>query len=151
MLTIGFLKNTVYISSIFRYVIMAEESPSKTAAPVASAARACADESDRASVPYAELHCISNFTFLRGASFPEELVETANALGYRAIAITDECSLSGVVRAHMAARERALKLIIGSEFRLQAATGADPYLVLLACNRKGYCELSHLIPSARRE
>ena len=47
---------------------------------------------------YAELHCISNFTFLRGASFPEELVERADELGYQAIAITDECSLSGVVR-----------------------------------------------------
>ena len=135
---------------------MAEESPSKTASgfaaePVAPAVRVLADEPAQESVPYAELHCISNFTFLRGASFPEELVETADALGYRAIAITDECSLSGVVRAHIAARERALKLIIGSEFRLQAATGADPYLVLLACNRKGYGELSHLITCARRE
>ena len=63
---------------------------------------------------YAELHCISNFTFLRGASFPEELVERAEALGYSAIAITDECSLSGVVRAHMAAKERRIKLIIGN-------------------------------------
>ena len=68
---------------------------------------------------YAELHCISNFTFLRGASFPEELVETAESLGYSAIACTDECSLSGVVRAHMAARERRIRLIIGSEFLLQ--------------------------------
>ena len=100
---------------------------------------------------YAELHCISNFTFLRGASFPEELVETAALLGYRAIAITDECSLSGVVRAHVAARAQTLKLIIGSEFRLQAATGADPHLILLARNRKGYGELSHLITCARRE
>lgn len=96
---------------------------------------------------YAELHCISNFTFLRGASFPEELVEQADCLGYGAIAITDECSLSGVVRAHMAAKERDIKLIIGSEFNLQE----NCCLVLLACNRKGYGELSHLISCARRE
>lgn len=115
---------------------------------------------------YAELHCISNFTFLRGASFPEELVERAEALGYNAIAITDECSLSGVVRAHMAAKERRIKLIIGSEFVLRgAATEAlqdeqtirkdldalnnGMRIVLLALNRKGYGELSHLISCAR--
>ena len=115
---------------------------------------------------YAELHCISNFTFLRGASFPEELVERAEALGYSAIAITDECSLSGVVKAHMAAKERRIKLIIGSEFVLQdAATEAlqnektirknrdalnnGMRIVLLALNRKGYGELSHLISCAR--
>jgi len=123
---------------------------------------------------YAELHCISNFTFLRGASFPEELVERAEALGYSAIAITDECSLSGVVRAHMAAKERCIKLIIGSEFVLRdTATesmqdehtirkGPDEFparngnafndgmrIVLLALNRKGYGELSHLISCAR--
>ena len=55
---------------------------------------------------YAELHCLSNFSFLRGASHPEELVERAQALGYAALAITDECSLAGVVRAHLAAKER---------------------------------------------
>src|SRR5688500_15804886 len=52
--------------------------------------------------PYAELHCLTNFSFLRGASHPEELVERADALGYSALAITDECSVSGVVRAHVA-------------------------------------------------
>ncbi len=56
---------------------------------------------------YAELHCLSNFTFLRGASHPEELVERAQALGYSALAITDECSLAGVVRAHLAAKDLA--------------------------------------------
>ena len=175
---------------------------------------------------YAELHCISNFSFLRGASFPEELVERAHSLGYRAIAITDECSLSGVVRAHVAAVERDIKLIIGSEFRL-SEPGVDPdkgagsyngagrgkgagpdkgaalnkrvggnqsadvnkgagvkqrtsesdgpprrcsssrgagakqrtgesdagefLIILLACNRKGYGELSHLISCARKD
>ena len=64
----------------------------------------CEPESGTAGLPaYAELHCISNFTFLRGASHPHELVEQADALGYSALAITDECSVAGVVRAHMAA------------------------------------------------
>jgi error-prone DNA polymerase len=54
---------------------------------------------------YAELHALSNFTFLRGASHPEELVETAAKLGYEALAITDECSMSGIVRAHSAAKD----------------------------------------------
>ena len=60
---------------------------------------------------YAELHCISNFSFLRGASHPEELVAEAARQGYRALAITDECSLAGVVKAHVAAREHGLHLI----------------------------------------
>ena len=59
---------------------------------------------------YAELHCLTNFTFLRGASHSEELVERASKLGYSALAITDECSLAGVVRAHVAAKEAGLKL-----------------------------------------
>ena len=63
---------------------------------------------------YAELHALSNFTFLRGASHPEELVETAAALGYEALAITDECTMSGIVRAHMAAKEYGLD----KDFRL---------------------------------
>src|SRR4029077_7761784 len=67
---------------------------------------------------YAELHCLSNFTFLRGASHPHELVERADALGYSALALTDECSVAGVVRAHMAAKNRSLRLIVGAEFRL---------------------------------
>ncbi len=125
-----------------------------------------ATTSPEAAQAYAELHCISNFTFLRGASFPEELVERAEALGYRAIAITDECSLSGVVKAHMAAKELRIKLIIGSEFVLRdPATEAlqnektirknrdvlnnGMRIVLLALNRKGYGELSHLISCAR--
>lgn len=96
---------------------------------------------------YAELHALSNFTFLRGASHPEELVETAVKLGYDALAITDECTVSGVVRAHMAAKESGLKkLIIGSEFRLD--TGLK--LVLLARNRSGYGELCQLITDGRR-
>ena len=90
---------------------------------------------------YAELHCLSNFTFLRGASHPEELVERAAQLGYAALAITDECSLAGVVRAYVAAQKTQLKLIIGSE--IQLADG--PRLVLLATNHNGYGNLSELI------
>ena len=67
---------------------------------------------------YAELHCRSNFSFLRGASHPEELVGRAHALGYAALAITDECSLAGVVRAHVQARELGLPLIVGAEMTL---------------------------------
>ena len=57
-----------------------------------------------ANTQYAELHCLSNYTFLRGASHPEELVEKAKSLGYHAIAITDECSMAGAVKAHVAAK-----------------------------------------------
>ena len=64
---------------------------------------------------YAELHCVTNFSFLRGASHGEELVERAAALGYAALAITDECSLAGVVRAHVEAKEHGLHLIIGAK------------------------------------
>ena len=73
--------------------------------------------------PYAELHCVSNFSFLRGASHPEELVERAKAQGYAALAITDECSLAGVVRAHVKAKEIGLPLMIGAEFGLHGLFG----------------------------
>ena len=95
---------------------------------------------------YAELHCLSNFTFLRGASHAAELIERAAALGYAALAITDECSLAGIVRAHVAAKETGLHLIVGSEIRL--ADG--PRLVLLATDRAGYGRLSSLITLGRR-
>ncbi|MGC2048738.1 MAG: PHP domain-containing protein, partial [Gallionella sp.] len=72
---------------------------------------------------YAELHCLSNFTFLCGASHPEELVTCAHELGYAALAITDECSLAGIVRAHMAAKACGLKLIVGSEIRFAEGPG----------------------------
>src|SRR6267143_2250919 len=95
---------------------------------------------------YVELHCLSNFTFLRGASHPEELVKRAAGLGYSALAVTDECSLAGVVRAHVAAKDVGLSLIIGSEIRLQDG----PRLVLLATGREGYGNLSELITCGRR-
>ena len=112
---------------------------------------------------YAELHCRSNFSFLTGASHPEELVVRAAELGYSALAITDECSLSGVVRAHAEAKRCGLHLIIGSEMQLTlpvagAASPADPAtagepharLVLLAQTRRGYGNLSQWITVARR-
>jgi error-prone DNA polymerase len=96
---------------------------------------------------YAELHCISNFSFLRGASHPDELVRRAQALGYHALALTDECSVAGTVRAHLAAREHAFKLIIGAEF--VPADAPQRKLVLLAQNRNGYGNLCELISLTR--
>ncbi|HSN21961.1 MAG TPA: error-prone DNA polymerase, partial [Usitatibacter sp.] len=95
---------------------------------------------------YAELHCVTNYTFLRGASDPEELVHRAAELGYAALAITDECSVAGVVRAHVAAKEVGLKLAIGSEFALQDGLR----LVLLAASLAGYEKLCELVTRARR-
>ena len=123
---------------------------------------------------YAELHCRSNFSFLTGASHPQELVQRAHALGYTALALTDECSLAGVVRAHAEAKRVGLHLIVGAEMRLSApqssetlpaqdAARADgrappladpaqapPRLVVLAQSRRGYGNLSHWITLARR-
>ena len=128
---------------------------------------------------YAELHCRSNHSFGIGASHPEELVGRAQALGYAALAITDEASLGGVVRAHAEAKRLGLPLIIGAEMRLQrelpggavqrkrsgsgspgpehAPPGGSerserggPYLVLLAMSRRGYGNLSQWITVARR-
>ena len=99
---------------------------------------------------YAELFCLSNFTFLHGASHAQELVERAAQLGYAGIAITDECSLAGVVRAHDAAKAVGLPLVIGSYFRLRQADGSPSFgLILLAQNREGYGNLSELITLAR--
>ncbi|TKB50245.1 error-prone DNA polymerase [Ferrimonas sediminicola] len=94
---------------------------------------------------YAELHCLSNYSFLQGASHPAELVAQAASLGYDAIALTDECSLAGIVKAWEAAREHGIKLITGCEFRFGEAT-----LVVLAQSRRGYGRLSALITQARR-
>jgi DNA-directed DNA polymerase III PolC len=95
---------------------------------------------------YAELHALSNFSFLRGASQPEELVAQAKCLGYRALALTDECSLAGVVRAHVAAKQCALPLIIGAELNCVD----ELKLVALATDRASYGALSRLITRARR-
>lgn len=94
---------------------------------------------------YAELHCLTNFSFLRGASHAHELVEQAKSLGYSALAITDECSFAGIVKAHVAAKQLRLKLLIGAEFFIEQSQ-----IVLIVMNRTGYSELSSLITSARR-
>ncbi len=109
---------------------------------------------------YAELYCRSNFSFQVGASHPEELVETAYVLGYRALAITDECSLAGSVRAHIKWRELFnakndkplsqkgapdFHVITGSCFEIDGNT-----LILLAQTRHGYGTLTALITRARQ-
>jgi error-prone DNA polymerase len=87
---------------------------------------------------YAELFAFSNFTFLRGASRGEELVMRAAQLGYSGLAITDECSLAGVVRAHVQAKGEKLPLAIGSYFKLVHANKSHAFgLILLAQNREG--------------
>ncbi len=96
---------------------------------------------------YAELHCLSNFSFLRGASHPGELIYQAHNLGYSALAITDECSMAGVVRAYDAAKKINFKLIIGSEFK----TGDGFHVVLLAPSQAAYSQICTLITIARRD
>ena len=112
---------------------------------------------------YAELHCLSAFSFLRGASEPQELVERAVQMGYTALALTDECSLAGVVRAHKQLREMreaataeggepvTLQLLIGSEFLVRDDAGTPRFkLVLIAQNLNGYGNLSQFITRLRR-
>ncbi|MBR8008009.1 error-prone DNA polymerase, partial [Burkholderia vietnamiensis] len=102
---------------------------------------------------YAELFCRSNFSFLHGASHAEELVARAAELGYRGLAITDECSLAGAPRMHVAAQAQGLLLVVGAYFAVtpdEVAPGHDPGpgafgLVLLAQNREGYGNLAELI------
>jgi len=97
---------------------------------------------------YAELHALSNFSFQRGASHAEELVETALERGYTALAITDECSVAGVVRAHVAAKEFGLKLLPGAEFLVQAA---HPFrLVVLPHDAAGWGNLCEFITAAKQ-
>jgi len=94
---------------------------------------------------YAELHALSNFSFLRAASHPEELVQRSHALGYKALALTDECSLAGSVRAHFAAKECGLHLIHGTEIAVDSSR-----LVLLATDRASYGAIASLITTGRR-
>ena len=106
----------------------------------------------RALPDYVELRCVSNFTFLRGASRPEELVERAKELGYQGLAITDECSMAGVVRAHGAAKAVGLPLLLGSQFGIQPRNEDEaPFtLVVLAQNLHGYGNLCAFITRLRR-
>ncbi|WP_177434566.1 error-prone DNA polymerase [Pseudomonas sp. Sample_16] len=100
----------------------------------------------RMSAGYAELHCLSNFSFQRGASSALELFQRAKKQGYQALAITDECTLAGIVRAWQAAKSVELPLIIGSEIRIENG----PKLVLLVESLEGYQTLCRLITRARR-
>src|SRR5690606_28017389 len=93
---------------------------------------------------YAELDCISNFSFLTGASHPEELVQRAARLGYQALALSDECSLAGVVRAHQEALRHEFHFIVGTRFRVEE--GME--LIALACNLNGYGNISETITLA---
>jgi error-prone DNA polymerase len=95
---------------------------------------------------YAELHCLSNFSFQRGASTAKELFARAKQQGYAALAITDECSLAGVVRALQASEAFELPLIVGAEMPIEGG----PKLVLLAENLAGYQALCGMITRARR-
>ncbi|MBL8257272.1 MAG: error-prone DNA polymerase [Pseudoxanthomonas mexicana] len=95
---------------------------------------------------YAELHCLSDFSFLRGASSAEDLFVRATQCGYQALAITDECSLAGIVRGLEASRATKLKLIVGSEFTLVCGLKC----VLLVETLHGYSRLCELITVARR-
>ena len=95
---------------------------------------------------YAELHCLSAFSFQRGASVAKELFDRAKALGYYALAITDECSLAGIVRAWVEGKRTELHLIVGSEIRVQDG----PKIVLLVTDSAAYTDLCGLITQARR-
>ncbi|MHB1566285.1 MAG: error-prone DNA polymerase [Acidiferrobacter sp.] len=96
---------------------------------------------------YSELHCLSHFSWLRGASSPEELVTRAAALGYTALALTDDGSLAGIVRAHRAARAAGIRLLVGSEITL----AEGPKCVVLARHREGYEQLVALISASRQQ
>jgi error-prone DNA polymerase len=95
---------------------------------------------------YAELHAVSNFSFLRGASHPDELVVRARELGYAACAVTDAASLAGIVRAHVKAKEIGLPLVVGAEVSPHDAAAA----VLLATDRAAYGRLCRLLTVGRR-
>ena len=95
---------------------------------------------------YAELLCLTNFSFQHGASHPRELVARAKELGYAALAIADECSLAGIVRAHEAAEACQLPLIMGSQFRLEDGHR----IALLAPSHDAYTQLCELISKTRR-
>ncbi|MGR5336436.1 error-prone DNA polymerase [Vibrio gigantis] len=97
---------------------------------------------------YSELFCQSNYSFLEGASHAEELVLQADFLRYKALAVTDECSVAGIVKVHSAIKQHklSLKQIVGSMFWLNE----ECQVVLLCPNRQAYAELCRIITNARR-
>ena len=97
-------------------------------------------------LPYCELHCKTNFSFLRGASHADELVARAVELEYHALAVTDLNSLAGIVKAHAAAKASGLKLLVGAEI-----TPVDaPAVVLWVTDRPAYGRLCRLLTVGRR-
>ncbi|HET6435438.1 MAG TPA: error-prone DNA polymerase [Xanthomonadaceae bacterium] len=127
--------------------------PSNTALPADAGERVHRQGSTGSPPDYAELHCLSDFSFGRGASDAGELFERAVQQGYHALAITDECSLAGIVRAFEASRITGLKLIVGGEFLVHddAGDAAAPLkLVLLVEDRAGYSSLCRLVTRGRR-
>ena len=99
---------------------------------------------------YAELYAMSAFSFQHGASLPQELVARAKALGYAALALTDECSVAGVVRAHEAARAAGLQFLPGAEFGVRAVAGETLFrFVALPHNLEGWGNMCEFISSAR--
>src|SRR5437868_8998687 len=95
---------------------------------------------------YAELQVTSNFSFLRGASHPEELAVTAAALGHDAFAITDRNSLAGIVRGHKAAKEIGLRFLPGCRLELRDGTS----LLCFPTDRAAYGRLSRLLTLGKR-
>ncbi|WP_200868009.1 error-prone DNA polymerase [Pseudomonas syringae] len=108
--------------------------------------RAAAARLVRVNTDYAELHCLSNFSFQRGASSAQELFQRAERHGYAALAITDECTLAGIVRAWQASKDSGLPLIVGSEMQIEKG----PKVVLLVEDLIGYQALCRIITVARR-
>ncbi|MEO1173296.1 MAG: PHP domain-containing protein, partial [Myxococcota bacterium] len=96
-------------------------------------------------LPYAPLWCKSNFSFLEGASHPDELVEAASLMGLSAIALTDRDGVYGAVRAHLRAKDLGIQLIHGAQLTLEDGS----HLVLLVQNRTGYANLCRLISKGR--
>lgn len=118
--------------------------PQSAPPPTVTPASPMAQGAGRGPLAYAELHCLSSFSFLRGASSPAELVHRAKSLGYAALALTDECSVAGAVRAHEAAKDCGLHLIHGSEF-----VWGSLKIVALARDLQGWGNLCEFITIAR--
>ena len=99
-------------------------------------------------VPFAELCATSNFSFLHGASHPEEIVERAGALEYRAVAVADTNTLAGIVRGHVAAREQGMQAVVGT--RVVLADPALPAIFLYPTDRASYGRLCRLLTLGKR-
>ena len=125
---------------------MPEPPPSKRRTRATQGEAGQAVDSNAGTIPYAELHCRTNYSFLEGASHADELAARAVELGLKAISVTDRNSLAGVVRGHVAAKEAGLKLLIGAEI----VPTDGPSIVLLATDRDAYGRLSRLVTVGRR-